>query len=97
MIQSFADKHTEDVYDGVDSKQARQCCPRELLSVARRKLDQLDVAEHLHDLQAPPGNRLERLRADRAGQHSIRINQRYRICFRWTDSGPHDVEIVDYH
>lgn len=67
------------------------------MRVAGRKLDQLDSAEALGDLRIPPGNRLEALRGDRAGQHSIRINQQYRICFAWTDSGPTDVEIVDYH
>jgi len=62
-----------------------------------RKLDQLNQAAGLTDLQAPPGNRLESLRGDRRGQHSIRINDRYRICFQWTPDGPEDVEIVDYH
>lgn len=97
MIQSFADRGTEDVYDNVDSKQARRCCPRHLWPVAQRKLDQLDVVEVLDDLRAPPGNRLETLRAERKGQHSIRINRQYRICFHWTASGPELVEIVDYH
>jgi proteic killer suppression protein len=66
-------------------------------SSARRKLRQLQIAEHLQDLRVPPGNRLEALRGDRAGQHSIRVNDQYRICFRWTASGAEDVEIVDYH
>jgi proteic killer suppression protein len=65
--------------------------------VARRKLDQLNQAEKLLDLRAPPGNRLEKLRGDRSGQHSVRINQRYRVCFQWTDDGPEEIEIVDYH
>jgi len=65
--------------------------------VAARKLDALDQAEIMDDLRVPPGNRLEALRGGRRGQHSIRINDQYRICFRWTDSGPVDVEIVDYH
>jgi proteic killer suppression protein len=65
--------------------------------VARRKLRQLEIAQRLEDLRIPPGNRLEPLRGDRAGQHSIRINDRYRLCFLWSDSGPEDVEIVDYH
>ncbi len=64
---------------------------------ALRKLVMLDAAETLDDLRVPPGNRLEALRGDRAGQHSIRINQQWRICFHWTDAGPADVEIVDYH
>lgn len=65
--------------------------------VARRKLRQLEIAQRLEDLRVPPGNRLELLRGDRAGQHSIRINDQFRLCFRWSDSGPEDVEIVDYH
>lgn len=66
-------------------------------SVARRKLRQLQIAGRLDDLRVPPGNRLEALKGDRAGQHSIRINDQYRICFVWTDAGPHDVEIVEHH
>ena len=65
--------------------------------VARRKLRQLEIAQRLEDLRIPPGNRLEPLRGDRAGQHSIRINDQYRLCFLWSDSGPEDVEIVDFH
>ena len=65
--------------------------------MAARKLDQLEAAEVLGDLRSPPGNKLEALRGDREGQHSIRINEQYRICFHWTDAGPSDVEIVDYH
>ena len=65
--------------------------------VARRKLRQLEIAQRLEDLRIPPGNRLEPLRGDRAGQHSIRINDQYRLCFLWLDSGPEGVEIVDYH
>ena len=65
--------------------------------VARRKLRQLEIADCLDDLRIPPGNRLEALRGDRAGQHSIRINDQYRLCFLWLDAGPEDVEIVDYH
>ena len=76
---------------------ARRRLPRSLWEVAARKLDALDQAEILDDLRVPPGNRLEALRGDRHGQHSIRINDQYRICFRWTDSGPVDVEVVDYH
>ena len=66
-------------------------------AVARRKLRQLEVAGRLDDLRVPPGNRLEPLKGDRAGQHSIRINDQYRVCFRWTAGGAEDVEIVDYH
>ena len=72
-------------------------CPTDLWPVARRKLDQLDSVARLDELAIPPGNRLEALAGDRAGCHSIRINERYRICFAWTGSGPADVEIVDYH
>ena len=66
-------------------------------SVAMRKLAILNQAGRLGDLRVPPGNRLEALKGDRAGQHSIRVNDRFRVCFRWTDAGPEDVEIVDYH
>jgi len=68
-----------------------------IAQVATRKLAQLDAAETLDFLHAPPGNRLEALKADRAGQYSIRVNDQYRVCFRWTSGGPEDVEIVDYH
>jgi proteic killer suppression protein len=66
-------------------------------SVARRKLRQLEIAGRLQDLKVPPGNRLELLRGNRAGQYSIRVNDQFRVCFRWTMAGPTDVEIVDYH
>lgn len=66
-------------------------------AVARRKLRQLEIAGRLDDLRVPPGNRLEALKRDRAGQYSIRVNDQFRVCFRWTDAGPADVEIVDYH
>jgi proteic killer suppression protein len=65
--------------------------------MAQRKLRQLNAAERLEDLRIPPGNRLEKLRRDRAGQYSIRVNDQFRICFRWTRAGPEDVELVDYH
>jgi proteic killer suppression protein len=68
-----------------------------IAAVARRKLRQLEIAGRLEDLRVPPGNRLEALKGDRAGQHSIRVNDQYRVCFRWTDTGAEDVEIVDYH
>ena len=66
-------------------------------TIAMRKLAMLSAAGRLDDLRIPPGNRLEALRGDRAGQHSIRVNDQFRVCFRWTDAGPEDVEIVDYH
>lgn len=97
MIQTFADRGTEDIFNGVRSKAARKACPSKLWSIAVRKLDQLDSAEKIHDLKAPPGNRLEKLSGDRHGQYSIRINQQYRVCFEWSEAGPSNVEIVDYH
>jgi len=97
MIQSFRDQGTRDVFDRKNSKRAAKTCPADFWSVARRKLDQLNQAEVLDDLRVPPGNRLEALKRDRKGQHSIRINDQFRVCFRWTKPGPEDVEIVDYH
>lgn len=97
MIQSFKNAATEDVFNGRNSAAARRLLPQDLRRIAFRKLDQLDVAAMLEDLRVPPGNRLEALQADRAGQHSIRINNQYRICFKWTEIGPEEVEIVDYH
>ena len=96
-IVSFANSGTEDVFDGNDSRKARRACPESLLDVARRKLDQLNAVTRLADLGFPPNNHLEALKGDRKGQYSIRINRQYRICFRWTQNGPADVEIVDYH
>ncbi len=97
MILSFADSGTEDVFNGLNTKAARKTCPRSILAIAGRKLDLLDSAEHLEDLRVPPGNRLEALSGDLEGLHSIRINQQYRICFCWSDAGPMNVQIVDYH
>jgi len=97
MIVSFKDRGTEDIFDGEDSKDARKVCPINLWSVARRKLDQLNAAISLNDLRVPPANRLEALQGERAGQHSIRINDQYRICFVWLEQGADSVEIVDYH
>jgi toxin HigB-1 len=97
VILSFRDQGSEDVFNGKASKAARSTCPESLWRVARRKLDQLNQAAQLHDLRAPPGNRLEALRGDRTGQHSIRINEQYRVCFIWTEHGPEQVEITDYH
>jgi proteic killer suppression protein len=92
-IRSFADKATREFYLNGD-------CPakwRAFISVANRKLDMIEQAEALAHLAVLPGNRLEQLKGNRKGQYSIRINQQYRICFRWTDRGAEDVEIVDYH
>ncbi len=97
MIASFADEATEDIFDGRDTPRARKCCPRDLWPVARRKLTQINRVTTLLELNVPPGNRLERLRGNRAGQHSIRINRQFRICFRWEDQRAYDVEITDYH
>lgn len=97
MIVSFRDKGTEDVFDGRDSRNARKACPSDLVRVARRKLDLLNQAAVLGDMRAPPNNRLEKLKGDREGQYSIRINDQWRVCFRWSESGAEDVEIVDYH
>ena len=82
---------------GKATKQARRACPPNLAPNARRKLDQLNQAHVLDDLRVPPANNLEKLKGDRRGQWSIRINQKYRVCFVWTESGPANVEIVDYH
>ena len=97
MILSFVDSGTEDVFDGKRSKRATKVCPVELWSTAKRKLDWLDQAGALEDLRVPPGNRLEKPKGDRLDQHSIRINNQYRICFAWTSNGPANVEIIDYH
>ena len=97
MIQSFKDRGTEDIFDGADSRTARTCCPRSVWAVARRKLDQINRVRELSELSVPPGNRPERLRGNRSRQHSIRINQQYRICFRWEGGHAWEVEITDYH
>jgi proteic killer suppression protein len=96
-IQSFADHTTRHIFNGTSTKSTRRRLPSALHAAAARKLDLLNAAAALEDLRIPPGNRLEALRGDRAGQHSIRINQQYRICFEWTPRGPRSVEIVDYH
>jgi proteic killer suppression protein len=93
VLRSFRDKDTEAVWE---RRRSRRLDPV-LRRAAWRKLAILDAAETLADLRVPPGNRLEKLTGDRAGQHSIRINQQWRICFRWTDAGAEDVEITDYH
>ncbi|GAA2754114.1 type II toxin-antitoxin system RelE/ParE family toxin [Amnibacterium kyonggiense] len=93
MIRSFANSDTERVFN-------RERVPRlapELQRAANRKLLVLDAADVVQDLRVPPGNRLERLQGDRAGQHSIRVNDQWRICFVWTETGPAEVELVDYH
>lgn len=97
MIVSFKDQGTEDIFNGSNTKAARQTCPESLWKIAIRKLDQLDSVTVLRELSVPPGNRLEVLTGDRTGQYSIRINERWRICFVWSEGGPDEVEIVDYH
>jgi toxin HigB-1 len=92
MIVSFKDADTEALAKGRRVKRFAS-----IERVARRKLRQLEIAGRLDDLRVPPGNRLEVLRGDRAGQHSIRVNDQFRVCFRWTVAGAADVEIVDYH
>ena len=93
MIRSFRDDLTRKVFE---RERARKLAP-DLQRRAHRKLLLLDAAERLDDLRVPPGNRLERLAGDRSGQHSIRINDQWRICFRWKDGDAYDVEICDYH
>lgn len=97
MIASFADEATEDIFDGRSTRLARAALPEVLAGKARRKLDQLNRVSSLHELAVPPGNRLESLHGERAGQYSIRINRQYRICFRWEEGDAQDVEITDYH
>ena len=97
MIQSFKTAGTEDIFNGRRTQAARSTCPQSLWKIAARKFDQLDSVTTLQELHIPPGNRLEALKGDRQGQHSIRINDQYRICLRWTNTGPADVAIVDYH
>jgi proteic killer suppression protein len=92
MIRGFADRETELVWSGRRSRRL----PSDIQAVALRKL-RMNQARVLSDLRVPPGNRLEALRGDRAGQHTIRINDQWRICFIWTDGGPSHVAIVDYH
>lgn len=93
MIQSFADRDTERLF----AREPVRRFPSELHRTMLRKLVALDAAEQLDDLRVPPGNRLEKLKGDRAGQHSIRVNDQWRICFRWKDGNAYDVELVDYH
>ena len=92
MIQSFRDADSNQLFEGRSNK--RWAAIKE---VALRKLDQIEACINLIDLRIPPGNRLEALKGDRVGQHSIRINDQYRICFIWKTDGAHEVEITDYH
>ena len=92
-IRSFRDKATEAVFNG----ECPKGFPNQIVRVARRKLAMVNAAVVLTDLRAPPANQLEALKDDRLGQHSIRVNDQWRVCFVWTDEGPEHVEIVDYH
>jgi proteic killer suppression protein len=92
VIKSFKCADTQAITKGERVKRFAN-----IAAAARRKLRQLEIAGRLNDLRVPPGNRLEILRGDRTGQHSIRVNDQFRVCFRWTDTGAEDVEIVDYH
>jgi proteic killer suppression protein len=93
MIKSFRDKETEKIFNRYFSGKL----PKKIQNNARKKLVILDSATEIEDLRVPPGNRLEALKGDRKGQHSIRINDQWRICFKWKDGNSYDVEITDYH
>jgi proteic killer suppression protein len=93
MIKSFRDKETEKIFNRYFSSKL----PQNIQSIARKKLIILDAVIEIEDLKVPPGNRLEALKGDRRGQHSIRINDQWRICFKWKDGDSYDVEITDYH
>ena len=97
VIRSFADRATEDLFNGVASGRARRALPLQLWPIARRKLDQLNRVRELRELAVPPGNHLEALERERKGQHSIRINDQYRVCFRWENGYADQVEVTDYH
>jgi toxin HigB-1 len=93
MVSGFADKETEKIFNREFSRQL----PNDIQRIARRKLEVLDAAETLNDLRIPLSNRLEKLKGNRRHQHSIRINDQWRICFEWRDSNAYEVEIIDYH
>ena len=93
MIRSFADREAENIWEGTPSRRL----PGDIQAVARRKLRMLNNAATLDDLRIPPANRLEALKGSRKGQHSIRINDQWRVCFRWKSGDAFDVQIVDYH
>lgn len=97
MIETFKDKGSEDIFNGKNTKEARKKCPRSLWRIAARKMDQIDSIQYLDELRIPPGNRFELLSGDRKGEYSIRINDQYRICFKFEDNKPDQVEITDYH
>ncbi|HEX9871143.1 MAG TPA: type II toxin-antitoxin system RelE/ParE family toxin [Candidatus Tectomicrobia bacterium] len=97
MICSFRDRGTAAIFDGSNTLAARRTCPQAVWPVARRKLDQLNRVRDLQEMALPPGNRLEQLHGSRSEQYSIRINDQYRVCFRWESGYADDVEITDYH
>jgi proteic killer suppression protein len=96
MIVSFGNRATSDLFHGISSNRARRL-PNQLIELALYKLDVINAAQSLEDLRSPPGNRLEALKGDFAGFHSIRVNNQWRIVFRWQDSSAHDVQVIDYH
>lgn len=96
MIVSFGDPATEALYHGVADRRTRRF-PRDIVKTSLRKLDMLAAAVTLDDLRVPPGNRLEALKGDLRGEHSIRVNDQWRIVFRWTPQGPAQVRLIDYH
>ena len=96
MIRSFGDRRTEDLFHGKNSSQARRIATN-IRSAAARKLDLINTAVSIEDLRSPPGNRLEALSGELRGMHSIRVNDQWRIIFKWTDAGAENVQIVDYH
>jgi toxin HigB-1 len=96
VIGSFRGRATGDIFNGISSKEARRI-PQSIWKVARRKLDMLNAAHQLADLRIPPANRLDALKGNLSGRYSIRINDQFRILFRWSDGGPAEVEIMDYH
>ncbi len=97
MIRTFANRATEDIFNGVPSRRARAACPWYLWRAARRKLDLINFASSLIRLSVPPGNRLKALRGDRDGAFSVRINVQYRVRFRWENGDAYEVEVTDYH
>lgn len=96
MISSFRDESTADLYHGKDTRHIRRIPPN-IISVALRKLDMLNAAYHFNDLREPPGNRLELLKGELAGYYSVRVNEQWRIVFRWEDNNAHEVSLTDYH
>ena len=97
VIRSFANAAAEDLFNGVDSRRARGACPAALWPAVRRKLTQINRVRTIRELAVPPGNRLERLHGNRAGQYSIRVNDQFRLCFPWEDGYADEVEVADYH